>query len=47
MALFNVGMLISHLRQAKEMTQEKLAEGICSRSTIVRIENGERKPGVS
>ena len=44
MAIFNVGMLISHLRQKRNMTQEKLAEGICARSTIARIEKGERKP---
>ena len=44
MAIFNVGMLISHLRQQKNLTQEQLAEGICARATIGRIEKGERKP---
>ena len=44
MAIFNVGMLVSHLRQSKNMTQEQLAEGICARATIGRIEKGERRP---
>ena len=44
MALFNVGMLIGNLRKARKMTQEQLAEGICDRSTITKIEKGTRKP---
>ena len=44
MAIFIVGMLITHLRQQKKLTQEQLAEGICARETITRIEKGERKP---
>jgi DNA-binding XRE family transcriptional regulator len=44
MPLFNTKLLISELRKAKKLTQEKLAEGICSRETIVKIEKGERKP---
>jgi len=42
--LFNVGNLVRELRKMKGLTQEKLAEGICSRSTILMIEKGERKP---
>ncbi len=44
MPLFNANMLIRELRKARGLTQEKLAEGICSRQTITKIENGERKP---
>ena len=44
MSVFNVGMLISHLRKKKGLSQEQLAEGICARSTVGRIEKGERKP---
>ncbi|MDR2600556.1 MAG: helix-turn-helix transcriptional regulator [Oscillospiraceae bacterium] len=44
MALFNVNTLIKELRLGIGMSQAKLAEGICSRETISKIENGERKP---
>jgi len=44
MALFNANLLIRETRLAKGLTQEKLAEGICSRETIVKLEKGERKP---
>ena len=44
MPLFNAGILIRELRLTKGYTQEKLAEGICSRETIVKLENGKRKP---
>jgi len=44
MALFNANLLIRELRKAKGLTQEQLAEGICSRSTITMIEQGKRKP---
>jgi len=44
MALFNAGMLISETRKARGLTQAQLAEGICSRETISRIEQGTRKP---
>ena len=42
--LLNTNALIKKLRIAHGMTQEKLAEGICSRETISKIEKGERKP---
>jgi len=44
MALFNANLIIRELRKAKGITQEALAEGICSRSTITMIEQGKRKP---
>lgn len=44
MPLFNTNVLIKNLRKAQGMTQEKLAEGICSRKTISRIEKGEHRP---
>ena len=44
MAVFNLGMLVSNLRKQNNMTQEKLAEGICARITIMRIEQGKHKP---
>lgn len=34
MALFNANLIIKELRKTKELTQEQLAEGISSRSTI-------------
>lgn len=43
MARYNANALIKELRKAQGMTQEKLAEGICSRHTITKIESGERK----
>ena len=44
MAIFNAGMLIAHLRKQTNLTQDQLAEGICARETITRIERGERRP---
>jgi len=44
MALFNVNLMIRESRKAKGLTQEQLAEGICTRETIVRLENGRNKP---
>ena len=44
MALFNASVLIKELRTAQGLTQEQLAEGICSRQTITNIERGDRKP---
>lgn len=39
-----IGKVIHDLRIAKGMTQEKLAEGICSTVTVSRIENGLQNP---
>ncbi|MCL2169732.1 MAG: helix-turn-helix transcriptional regulator [Defluviitaleaceae bacterium] len=44
MALFNVNLIIKETRKARGMTQEQLAEGICSRETVVKLERSERKP---
>jgi len=44
MALFNANMILRELRKTKGLTQEQLAEGICSRSTITMIEQGKRRP---
>lgn len=43
MAQYNANILIRELRKAQNMTQDQLAEGICSRHTITKIESGERK----
>ncbi|MCL2189374.1 MAG: helix-turn-helix transcriptional regulator [Defluviitaleaceae bacterium] len=43
MPRYNVSVLMKELRNAKGFTQAQLAEGICSRQTIVKIESGERK----
>ena len=42
--LYNANIMIRETRKAQGLTQEQLAEGICSRETIVKIEKGERKP---
>ena len=44
MALYNANSMIRETRKAKGLTQEQLAEGICTRETIVKLENGSRKP---
>jgi len=44
MPVFNANALMRELRKARGLTQEQLAEGLCSRSTIAMIEKGQRKP---
>ncbi len=39
-----VGQLVRNRREAIGWSQERLSEGICSVSTLSRIENGERMP---
>lgn len=41
---YNVGYYIRRIRQEKGISQEALYEGLCSRSTIHRIESGEQNP---
>jgi len=44
MVAFNASALIRELRKVSGLSQGQLAEGICSRQTIVAIEKGTRKP---
>ena len=44
MSIFLLGPLIKQKREALGLTQEDLADGICSVPTLSRIENGERLP---
>lgn len=44
MAVYNIGNLIRHRREELGITQENLAEGICSVPTLSRIENGVHPP---
>ncbi|MBQ1372294.1 MAG: helix-turn-helix domain-containing protein [Oscillospiraceae bacterium] len=47
MSIFLLGPLIRQKREELGMTQEDLADGICSVPTLSRIENGERLPNKS
>lgn len=44
MAVFQLGPIIKNRREELGLTQEDLADGICSVPTLSRIENGERMP---
>ncbi len=44
MAVFQLGPVIRGRREELGLTQEDLADGICSVPTLSRIENGERMP---
>lgn len=44
MAIFQYGKVIKERREAMGISQEALAHGICSVTTLSRIENGERLP---
>ena len=44
MAIFPLGAIIRNRREELGLTQEDLADGICSVPTLSRIENGERIP---
>lgn len=39
-----VGEIIRNLRKRHELSQEELAEGICSVVSVSRIENGTQMP---
>lgn len=41
---YNIGYYIKRIRQEKGISQEALYEGLCSRSTIHRIESGKQQP---
>lgn len=40
----NIGEIIREIRKARKMTQEQLANNICSRREIIRIERGQHEP---
>ena len=44
MPIYRFGHIVKSRREALGLTQEDLAEGICSVPTLSRIENGERMP---
>ena len=44
MSIYKIGYIIKQRREELHYTQEELAEGICSVTTLSRIENGERLP---
>lgn len=44
MALYNIGNFIRRKREELGITQEELSEGICSVTTLSRLENGEQTP---
>ncbi len=44
MSYYPLGYIIKNRREELRLSQEELAEGICSVSTLSRIENGERMP---
>lgn len=44
MAVFQIGTIIKNRREESGLSQEALADGICSVPTLSRIENGERMP---
>lgn len=44
MGLYHIGEVIKRTRESLGMTQEQLAEGICTAETLSRIETGKRTP---
>ena len=45
MAYYTVGELIRDARERQKYSQEELSYGICTTSTLSRIENGLQVPG--
>ncbi len=45
MAHYAVGSLIRDARERQKYSQEELSYGICTASTLSRIENGVQAPG--
>lgn len=43
---YNIGYYIRRIRKERGICQEVLYEGLCSRSTLHRIESGEQQPGL-
>ncbi len=44
MKIKEIGRMMHTLRTGKEISQEELCRGICSVTTLSRLENGERRP---
>lgn len=44
MAYYVIGHVIRELRVRKQMTQEDVADGICTPATLSKIENGSQMP---
>lgn len=44
MAIYSMGEVIKRLRKSKGLTQEELADGICTPGGLSKIENGIREP---
>lgn len=42
----SVGQIIKELRESKNLTQQELAKGICSRNHIYLIESSKRSPSI-
>ncbi len=46
MVYYQLGEVLGELRRRAKLTQEELAEGICSISSISRIERGDQMPSI-
>ena len=44
LATYEIGQRIRGVRESRGMTQEELADGICSTGTLSKIENGLQVP---
>lgn len=44
MQYYSCGQIIKRMRQSRGLTQEELAFGICSVSSLSKIENGRQTP---
>lgn len=46
MSIRTIGEIIKELREEKNISQDVLCKGLCSPSTLAKIENGERMPEI-
>lgn len=46
MELKEIGRMIAVSREKKNISREELCRGVCSVSTLLRLENGERRPDI-
>jgi len=44
--LHDLGSRIRHLRKLRRMTQQELAEAICTKSFVSQVEKGHARPGI-